>query len=349
MIKKIYTPSYTSNDDVSKISRIHFKNGEKVKSGKTLFTLENSKTSFDLEADEDGFYYTNYLVSQELSTGDIICILSKKKIDDKELIKNLANDKNKNEFTENYNITESALKLIKNNNIDPSIFKKDLITENDVSQYINSLDVNFDLKNISKKNSICIVGTGGFGETAYDTINDQKKYSVEYFVDYINSNSLKKNLFGKKILSLDYLEKIFISGVKNIFLTTKDFEILNKIIERAKKIGYEFPNIISPKSYISETAIFGEGIYVGPNSTISTKVQVGSFSKILNNVSIGHHTQVGQYSVISDNSAIAANCEIGSKVEIGLGANVINKTKIGNSNLITSGQTVIFHVPEKKK
>ena len=62
MIKKIYTPSYTSNDDVSKISKIHFKNGEKVKSGKTLFTLENSKTSFDLEADEDGFYYTKNLV-----------------------------------------------------------------------------------------------------------------------------------------------------------------------------------------------------------------------------------------------------------------------------------------------
>lgn len=73
---------------------------------------------------------------------------------------------------------------------------------------------------------------------------------------------------------------------------------------------------IDASAKISDKAIIGEHVYVGPNATILAGSVIGNNSKIYGNVYIGEQVKVGTNTVIQSGAIIQDDSEIGSDCKI---------------------------------
>lgn len=77
---------------------------------------------------------------------------------------------------------------------------------------------------------------------------------------------------------------------------------------------------IQQPSYISETAILGNQIFIGAFAYLSSKVSVGNNSKIYPNVFLGNNVTIGENCTIHPGVCIYHNCVVGNNVTIHSGS-----------------------------
>jgi len=77
---------------------------------------------------------------------------------------------------------------------------------------------------------------------------------------------------------------------------------------------------IEPNSYIAQTAIVGEGLYLGANAYVSQGATIGKNVQIYPNVFIGDNVKIGDNTTIYSNVSIYSDCQIGNNCVIHSGA-----------------------------
>jgi len=126
-------------------------------------------------------------------------------------------------------------------------------------------------------------------------------YTTKASVTIVNKTFIPESQLSTTLIKVDDAYKSF----------SKLLEYYNMV--KMNKTGIEQP------SFISESANYGEGIYIG------------AFSYIGENVSIGDNVKIYPNTYIGDNSVIGNDCVIFS------GAKIYSETKIGNNCVINSG------------
>ena len=126
-------------------------------------------------------------------------------------------------------------------------------------------------------------------------------YTTKASVTIVNKTFIPESQLSTTLIKVDDAYKSF----------SKLLEYYNMV--KMNKIGIEQP------SFISESANYGEGIYIG------------AFSYIGENVSIGDNVKIYPNTYIGDNSVVGNDCVIFS------GAKIYSETKIGNNCVINSG------------
>lgn len=335
---KYKVPFITSNEDEVKVVEILIQNGENVKKEQKIFTLETTKTSFEIISEMSGFIYFNFQVNDLLKAGSEMYEINETQIAFKEKIHQ--NSKIKN----NKIITDSAKKIIAKKNFDVSIIKENLITTEILKKYLHkSSKVKIPRGN---KKSAIIVGASNHGKTVYDFLRENKQYEPVGFINYDNNFESEEKIFNLGVFGIDDLKKIFEMGTRNIYINTNNFSLSKNIYLIAKKIGYKFINIIHKTAHVSKISKIGECVFIGPFSILGTGTQVGSFTKILNKASIAHDSIIGENVQISDGATIAGNVVVGNNTLIGINSAVINKCKIGKDVIVISGKTVTSNIDD---
>ena len=121
--------------------------------------------------------------------------------------------------------------------------------------------------------------------------------------------------------SVTIVNKTFVpeSTLSTTLIKVEDaYKSFSKLLEYYNMVKMNKTGIEQP-SFISETAQYGDNIYIGAFSYLGDNVKIG------NNVKIYPNTYIG------DNSIIGNDCVIFS------GAKIYSETKIGNSCVINSG------------
>jgi len=121
--------------------------------------------------------------------------------------------------------------------------------------------------------------------------------------------------------SVTIVNKTFVpeSTLSTTLIKVEDaYKSFSKLLEYYNMVKMNKTGIEQP-SFISETAQYGDNIYIGAFSYLGDNVKIG------NNVKIYPNTYIG------DNSIIGDDCVIFS------GAKIYSETKIGNSCVINSG------------
>ena len=126
-------------------------------------------------------------------------------------------------------------------------------------------------------------------------------YTTKASVTIVNKTFIPESQLSTTLIKVDDAYKSF----------SKLLEYYNMV--KMNKIGIEQP------SFISESANYGEGIYIG------------AFSYIGENVIIGDNVKIYPNTYIGDNSVVGNDCVIFS------GAKIYSETKIGNNCVINSG------------
>lgn len=114
----------------------------------------------------------------------------------------------------------------------------------------------------------------------------------------------------------------------------------------ANLVNHSFVTLISPKSYISESATIGEGTIILPFSVVHTKAIIGKHVILNSSSVIEHHCQIADYVHIAPNATLCGNVTVGEKTLIGANATVIQGINIGANCVIGAGTVVITDVPD---
>ena len=195
-------------------------------------------------------------------------------------------------------------------------------------------------------NKLILVGNGGHARSCIDVIEKQEKYSI---IGIIDSQKLESNNEAKySVIGNDSDLPNLLSKSKNIFIGIgfiKSSSVREEYYDRAKKLNFEFPTIISPISYISENSRIDEGSIVMHNALINSHCNVGanciinSKALIEHDVTLGPHSHVSTAAVVNGSAVIGKGCFIGSNATIGEGVH------IGDHCIVSAGSFVKQNLP----
>jgi sugar O-acyltransferase (sialic acid O-acetyltransferase NeuD family) len=342
---ELIAPQLNANETDITITEWMFTSGDAVSEGDVVCCIETTKSVLDLTVESSGFLFHRYEEGQEITVGTIIGWVFP--TNDPGQVDKVLKASNVQDVPREFLITKKAKKLIQGHglNID-DIPHEGIIGIEQVEAYL-LWKSNFNLIDDIEpcENSILVYCAGQHAEVVHDIIEEQGEYKVIAFVDY--GIEVKKYILNDlPVFHRSNLEEIFKVGVKYIHINTNDFITSFDIGTKAEKIGYQFPNIIHPKSSVSKTAKLGKNILVGPNVVIGTKAEIGDYTKILNCASVAHHSKVGNGCSVSDGARISGRVEIGDNTVIGLNVSVNNNVTIGNNVIVVSSANVTNNIQD---
>lgn len=172
-------------------------------------------------------------------------------------------------------------------------------------------------------------------------------------------------IFGVKNMALE-IQEIALSFYQETFSKvscvyfSEDFVEKNNLVEKIKNdesglyfnIGFggtnkkacmeflkKYPNIkpftiIHPTAVIAPSAQIGQGCFIQPNVTVSSKVVLGDFCVLNYNVSVGHDSILSDNVMVQPGARVSGNCFVGENSMIGSNSFVYQNTKIGKDVLV---------------
>ncbi len=135
-------------------------------------------------------------------------------------------------------------------------------------------------------------------------------------------------------------------GQKQKYLNTKLVIVPDRPLIREKLFirygqeGFQFKNIISPLSFISETAHLGEGCFVQTGCHISANTVIGNGVRLNVNATVMHDCSIKAYASIAPGAVLLGGCQIGKCSYIGANATILPGIKVGDNTLIGAGSVV---------
>ena len=182
---------------------------------------------------------------------------------------------------------------------------------------------------------IIIIGGGGHARSCLDVISTLKKFK---FAGYIDNKLKNKKIIGKDNELHDIIKKIkyAIIGIGHL----KDSKKRIYLYKKLKKIGFKFPVICSPKSYISKSSQIGEGTIVMHGAIINSSVKVGKNSIINTGAILEHDVVIGDNCHVSTSVTINGGAIIGKNTFIGSKSVVVNNIKIAHNKFIKANSFI---------
>ena len=173
------------------------------------------------------------------------------------------------------------------------------------------------------KEKLLLVGAGGFGRMAAEQAMLQYDCA---FVD--DGQAVGTEICGIPVVGgladLPELRKeygLLVVGIGNNKLRAQ-------VYEKAKLLGYDFPNIVAPSAYISPYAKIGCGCVVLQNACVQNGASVGNGALLNAGAEVHCDATVGGYTLIYTNSVIRTGAVVGSYARIGSNCTICNNATV---------------------
>lgn len=192
--------------------------------------------------------------------------------------------------------------------------------------------------------NLYIYGAGGTGREVYDIAcrkNSQNKFFKS--IQYIDDHRSGEYIDGVRVCVLgdavsDLLDSCFLVAVG-------EPSIRKRLFALAKKSGLRSCRLIESCGENSNTALYGDGVVIYPNSIVSNGVEIGNNVMIQFNSVVGHDIKISDHTVISSGVVIGGGVSIGSETFVGMGACIKEGLTIGSNSIIGMGSVVYNDVP----
>lgn len=196
------------------------------------------------------------------------------------------------------------------------------------------------------KSKILLVGAGGHCKVILDLLLSCKEYKIAGIIDL--RERLKDNILGIPVIGTDRdLSHFFKSGIKHCFISVGsigDARVRVKLYSLAKKIGFMFPNLISPKALVSPRSSIGVGNYIAPGVIINAGAQIGNNCIINTGAIVEHDCRIGDFVHLSPGAVLGGGVSIGDYSHIGAGSTVIQDVKIAENTIVGAGSVVTKNI-----
>ena len=173
------------------------------------------------------------------------------------------------------------------------------------------------------KEKLLLVGAGGFGRMVAEQAMLQYDCA---FVD--DGQSVGGEICGIPV----------VGGLADLRELRKDYDLLvvgigsnqfrAQVYEKAKTLGYGFPNIIAPSAYISPYSKLGCGCVVLQNACVQNGASVGDGVLLNAGTEVHCDAAVGDYALIYTNSVIRTGATVGNFARIGSNCTICNNATV---------------------
>ena len=173
------------------------------------------------------------------------------------------------------------------------------------------------------KEKLLLVGAGGFGRMVAE------QAMIEYDCAFVDDGQA----VGTEICGIPV-----VGGIADLPVLRKDFDLLvvgignnqfrAQVYEKAKSLGYMFPNIIAPSAYISPYAKIGCGCVVLQNACVQNGAVIGNGVLLNAGTEVHCDAIVGDYALVYTNSVIRTGAVVGSYARIGSNCTICNNANV---------------------
>ena len=173
------------------------------------------------------------------------------------------------------------------------------------------------------KKKLLIVGAGGFGRM----VAEQAMLQYDcVFVD--DGQPVAVDVCGIPVVGgladLPELRKEY--GLLVVGIGNNQFRA--QVYEKAKALGYAFPNIVAPSAYVSPFAKVGYGCVLLQNACIQNGASVGNGVLLNAGTEVHCGAVVGDYALIYTNSVVRTGAKVGKYARIGSNVTVCNSAVV---------------------
>ncbi|WP_407399444.1 acetyltransferase [Anaerovibrio sp.] len=187
-------------------------------------------------------------------------------------------------------------------------------------------------------NDIVLVGFGGHAKSVADCIEREGKYHIVGYTDMREADS-RYSYLGTD----DELHTIFGGGVKNAAIGIGYMgkgAVRQHLYATLKQIGFYLPVITDPSAIVSNTAVVGEGTFIGKCAVINAEASIGKMAIINTKALIEHECVVDDFSHVAVGAVLCGQVKVGEGAFIGANSTVIQCRQIESNAIVPAGATI---------
>lgn len=173
------------------------------------------------------------------------------------------------------------------------------------------------------KEKLLLVGAGGFGRMVVE------QAMLQYDCAFVDDGQV----VGAEICGIPV-----VGGLADLPELRKEYSLLvvgignnqfrAQVYEKAKALGYAFPNIVAPSAYISPYSKLGCGCVVLQNACVQNGASVGNGVLLNAGTEVHCDAAVGDYTLIYTNSVIRTGVTVGNFARIGSNCTISNNATV---------------------
>jgi len=112
------------------------------------------------------------------------------------------------------------------------------------------------------------------------------------------------------------------------------------VYRRLSQLGFEFPPLVHPASWVSGSATLGLGAQVMAGAIVQPGADIGCGSIINTGSSVDHDSVIGAHCHIAPGATLCGDARVADHAFIGAGATVIQGVSIGAEAFVRAGQVI---------
>ena len=196
------------------------------------------------------------------------------------------------------------------------------------------------------ENKLVLIGGGGHCKSIISSIN-KSLFSDVVIVD--SPEMVGKSVDGVSIVGTDDdLPQLYADGYHNAFVAVGSVSSSQKrmhIVTSLSKIGFAFPSIIDSTAVIAESALIGNGVFIGKNAVINAGSKIWDFAIINTGVIVDHDCTIGEYVHLSPGTVLSGMVSVGKNTHVGTGCSVKQGVSIGDNTTVGMGSVILHDIP----
>lgn len=201
---------------------------------------------------------------------------------------------------------------------------------------------------MNKSRKLIIVGAGEFAGMAYECFEKDSEYKVEGFAvekKYKNSDFY----CGCSVVAFEEIEQHYPPQDYDVFVAVTHVKLnreRRRLYEICKNKGYHCAHYISSRSFVWNSVVIGENVFVFEGVTIQYYAEIGNNSVVWNGVTIAHRTVIGENCWIAPAAAIAGFSRVGSNCFVGTNATIGDEVVVPDDVVLGAGTVAYKSLPE---
>ncbi len=346
---QVVVPLLNPNEPEARLASLKASEGQAVKAGDVLCTLETTKSTVDVAAERAGFVVGLRAVEGDLlRAGTGLCWLADKaswqppaEAPAKAATATLPNG---------LRITDPALALARQAGLDLTMLPAaGLVTEAVVRQALASAagDSRAAPSGPFDPRAVVIYGGGGHGKSLIDFVRTLGLYDLVGVID--DGLPAGSSVLGVPVLGgAEALPRQAergtrtavnaVGGIGDVMSRVRVFQI----IEQA---GFTCPSLVHPTAFVEASAHLSPGAQVFPHAYVGSDVHLG-FGVIVNTSAVvSHDCRLDAYANIAPGALLAGGVTVGEGVLIGMGVTVNLGVTIGARARVGNSAVVKGDVP----
>jgi len=201
------------------------------------------------------------------------------------------------------------------------------------------------------KNQILVIGGGGHAKVLIELLEETNKYELVGIIE--RGLTANEEVLGYPVLGDDKtLKTMFSMGVHKAVIGIgsrgSNFKRA-KVWKMAMDLGFKFPTLIHPHSYVSPRAKIAEGCQILVGAVVNTDVIIGPISVINTRVVVEHECNIGLNVFIGTGSTMCGKVLVGDHSFIGANTCLLPEVEIGSNCLVAAGSVVTKTFPSATK